>query len=475
MHNVNEDIHDGQDPEVRERQRIVNLARNNERLMLDNRIPDNYQNMVLILGKTGSGKSTLINLLAGRSLSAQQHEGRVVLDSPNPLPGITIGHNVQAETSIPHSWMHDDNTLYWDCPGFNDNRPNEHAIANAFVIKKLFDICGNNGGRGCKIVLVVSQASLEPPQYEAFIDFVKSLDKIFRSNAAVRPGLMVAISRAEQGLTEIDIQTMFRSISDNPRLGLSDPQREIIRVLAANPIIIFKKPIEEGVFDRNNVLAQEYLDKIVHHLGVAHPENIDIGDLLPPGSRVAMIESYHGLSQSIKKGVSDALTELDERSQIIIANSNKQQLETALIKINEVLGRFANGMILSNQQLLQEVLPLCDVLGVNRDMTPTLRVVATTNSQQRLQKLEMFEFLEQFVDHRSNLNLDIKKSITDYLDKHKAIIETARDVIDKKEAKTATATVNQAIAALPPPRQHEGGGPVHVAKQIVRTINPFKW
>ena len=26
--------------------------------------------------------------------------------------------------------------------------------------------------------------------------------------------------------------------------------------------------------------------------------------------------------------------------------------------------------------------------------------------QQRLQKLEMFEFLEQFVDHRSNLNLE---------------------------------------------------------------------
>ena len=444
MPGVNEDI-DGQDPAVRERQRIINLARNNERLMLDNRIPDNYQDVVIILGKTGSGKSTLINLLSGRPLFPQQHEGRIVLDSPNPLPGITIGHNIQAETSVPHSWMHDDNTLYWDCPGFNDNRPNEYAIANAFIIKKLFDICGNNGGRGCKIVLVVSEASLEAPRYEIFIDFVKSLDKIFRSNAAVRPGLMVAISRAEQGLTENDIQTKFIAISDNPRLGLSDPQREIIRVLAANPIIIFKKPIEEGVFDQNNVLAQEYLDKIVHRLGVAHPDNIDVSDLIPAGSRVAMTESYHTFSQLIKEGIIDLLTELSRKSQTIIANYNKQQLEIAITKIEEIIDRFHGGMILSNKQLLQEVLPLCDVLGVNRDMPPTLKLVATTNSQQRLQKLEAFEFLEQFVDHRSNLNSDIKKTITDYLGKHKAIIEKAVTAIELAQARAETVEANRKL------------------------------
>jgi hypothetical protein len=93
---------------------------------------------VLLLGVTGSGKTTLVHALAGKNLVVN---ARLLLDVPSgqELPGFTIGHTAASATVAPVSWS--DRLVglsYWDCPGFVDSRGSGQDIVNAFAVDQLF-------------------------------------------------------------------------------------------------------------------------------------------------------------------------------------------------------------------------------------------------------------------------------------------------------------------------------------------------
>ena len=101
--------------------------------------PDSIR--VLVLGTTGSGKSTLVHGLAGRPLEANSaKKGRRTLDvKGDPLDGFSIGHGLGSETQVPNIWYDkQSNLIYCDCPGFMDSRGVGQEIVNAFAIDQLF-------------------------------------------------------------------------------------------------------------------------------------------------------------------------------------------------------------------------------------------------------------------------------------------------------------------------------------------------
>lgn len=160
--------------------RIQMLAEGNERLMLEG-LSQIYNSKadavnVMVLGRTGSGKSAFINLLAGKPLFSRRDEDTMefILDSNDQLPGIVIGNNNSSETSIPRSWVYDENTVYWDCPGFDDNRGIEYEIANAFLIKKLFEV-----NQACKILIVVSDTDVNERRKTRLLSAIRTLDVFF--------------------------------------------------------------------------------------------------------------------------------------------------------------------------------------------------------------------------------------------------------------------------------------------------------
>ena len=390
--------------------RIRTLAEGNERLMLEglNQIPDLIAaNAVMLLGRTGSGKSAFINLLAGKPLFARRNENtlELVLDSLDMLPGITIGNEHPSETSVPHSWKYNANTIYWDCPGFSDNRGLEYEIANAFLIKKLFD-----AHQTCKVVIVIADSDINDPRITHLLSAVRALDAFFQSDIdRIRQGLMLVVSGVNPAKTAAHIQGTLQNITNAPGFALTDSQKELFRIVMNNSIIMFKKPVAEGSFDIS--CREEYLEKI-ENLGVIN--DLHVRSIISSDSNLVILDTYVNLLRSINLEIDNLMSNLSLQLRSAIARSqesqNIQELSITITGLQEISDRFGNDTVLSNRQLLLEIVPECMQLNINRSMEQT-----ALNLRTMLYKTEIFDFLEQLIDCDARLKLGIEAAITAYL------------------------------------------------------------
>ena len=76
------------------------------------------QTVVVLLGPTGCGKSSLINYLLGAKMTKKQR--KVIPVNPYEEKS-KIGHGINSETYVPDIYKSQTHT-YCDCPGFKDNR-----------------------------------------------------------------------------------------------------------------------------------------------------------------------------------------------------------------------------------------------------------------------------------------------------------------------------------------------------------------
>jgi len=95
--------------------------------------------LVLVIGTTGSGKSTLINCLSGieYELCEDINFGSTFLQPKEgqPVPPAKVGHDVSSQTLYPQIIPASDGSFYFcDCPGFDDNRRGDEAICAALGV-----------------------------------------------------------------------------------------------------------------------------------------------------------------------------------------------------------------------------------------------------------------------------------------------------------------------------------------------------
>lgn len=96
--------------------------------------------VILVIGNTGSGKSTFINYMAESEQIKGKHDGKPIIITKNPLA--KEGHGKSSETRYPYIYPIGQPPLnFCDCPGFGDNRGNEIEIANAASISKMAKTC----------------------------------------------------------------------------------------------------------------------------------------------------------------------------------------------------------------------------------------------------------------------------------------------------------------------------------------------
>ena len=104
----------------------------------------NLKNLVLVIGLTGEGKSTLVNCLINKKLIKKRYEDiKNVIDideSENCNHNAKIFHESISGTLLPEIFQYN-SFNYCDCPGFDDNRCLEEKLFASFSFNRLLNQC----------------------------------------------------------------------------------------------------------------------------------------------------------------------------------------------------------------------------------------------------------------------------------------------------------------------------------------------
>lgn len=174
---------------------IEELQKKLKNLQLD-QIKGKKPTLVVLLGGTGSGKSTFIHILAGRKLILRNDKyGTPILEAEKEWTEFKIGHSHESETEIPGIWFDKTrNIIFCDCPGFYDTKGPMQEVVNLFAIVSLLNLVTQ-----LKIVLMIGQedaVSLRGQHSRNQFDMIENLSSIKSSSK----GISLIITHAKDRL-----------------------------------------------------------------------------------------------------------------------------------------------------------------------------------------------------------------------------------------------------------------------------------
>ncbi|XP_055309665.1 uncharacterized protein LOC129573302 [Sitodiplosis mosellana] len=127
---------------------IVDSAENTLNFVNEARIQLNItenSNLILVMGRTGVGKSTLVHCIAGdlsklvsKVPSNTNSKSFQIHDELDPNAG-TVTSSTESRTFVPEIIVDEEQNKFCDCPGFQDTRNETVEIATAFLIKSVIE------------------------------------------------------------------------------------------------------------------------------------------------------------------------------------------------------------------------------------------------------------------------------------------------------------------------------------------------
>ncbi|MGI4852228.1 MAG: GTPase domain-containing protein [Janthinobacterium lividum] len=197
------------------------------------------QNIVVFIGNTGSGKSTLINFLSDKELSVDPN-GDVVLKDPEDVNSMKIGTGNQSETFFPKFIKLTDMTFF-DVPGIGDTRGIEISLMNASFIKHIIE-----GAKSVRLVYVAGMDEITAARGTNFKELVKVTDKIV-SKQNVQDCSVLVITKSqprdktkvkEKLLSKTESGILDRWFNENKFARFSAPSNDEIFMLEKEDIFL---------------------------------------------------------------------------------------------------------------------------------------------------------------------------------------------------------------------------------------------
>lgn len=209
----------------------------------------NVKDGVILLGYTGSGKTTLINYLNG-IYGRIDKSGLIDFNNiENALP-VSKADSYSSCTFLPQIKL-GDNKLFLDCPGTKDNRGFFVNLCNGLTVKNMV-----NSLKTIKLCLVVEFAALELAKGNWFLQSIKEnvltiIQEGYESNVSL------IISKVP---SEFDLENIKNKIGDVKCDNLQ-VKHFIENIITNNKIAIFSNPVLEK--DGHNV-GGVYFNELVN-------------------------------------------------------------------------------------------------------------------------------------------------------------------------------------------------------------------
>lgn len=423
---------------------IINFWQtNNEKLNLGTK-----RDVVLFFGMTGSGKTTTVLFLIDDELQAVEHpegSGKFIITDKNGK----IGNNsVESQTIIP-DLMEDSasKSVYFDCPGFQDNRGIKYDVTSAFSIKKLLTFA-----RAVKFVFSIDfdsvQAGADKSQFHGLLQFVyyliKDIDKFSNGIAVVVTKTRHEFQYVNGTNVWIDDQRQIKSVESYLRGVKSEFEKKIsdtfnsssVRSLddklflkqAIKFIGIMLQPERIGIFRRVNqtgILAniphfreqRTFLRKIVNeNLKYVNKNDSDFSFTLSADTKNSIAQLLNQLQKQMNTNIT-AIGEKIEKyyreqrvdlislyGEVLVLNHSLSQ--TYDTNLRDYVKRFVNVMngtgiteILNNTKAVQRNYEFIDFLlnFTTGNTTPdiiiltlnqTIKTIRETNSENILNAIE---------------------------------------------------------------------------------------
>lgn len=253
---------------------------------------------VIVIGKTGVGKTTLINMLAGHRFRSVYDVdiGELRVEVEGNQESFKIGHRLISETSVPQR-IDINGVAFWDCQGWRDLRGPAQQIANAVSLKKVFEVC-----KQVKIILGVRAADIDDTRAKSITEFVSDLDELLVGQVErISQSVSLIIPRMNEDKTVQQIRNKIQKVIDTQGLRLEESALELLQAILSNPISLIREfPKVSGPIDTRPIQKEVFsnLDSM------KYAQNVEAFVSLPPECKNVVLESYNTLIKDINEEVS---------------------------------------------------------------------------------------------------------------------------------------------------------------------------
>lgn len=315
------------------------------------------RDVVLVLGNTGSGKSTLTLLLTGVELIAiETDEGsdEFVVKDKNRLIS-SPEQTTQSQTIIPNLLIDSEyHTSYYDCAGFENSKGLEHDISVTYLIQKLLQYADS-----VKFVFTVAYSSVKiggdrhdfKKLARHATALIKNLDKFRNAIALVVTKVETKISNGQivndekiiENIAKFLNQTLSDLNSENE--AIREKITNFIKILLQkdgdkfNRIQILRTPTKSGSFNEMPLQMEERFairSMLNNTIQNVYKENNDFGHTISTGSKLRVHDLFeeHSLTDNVIC-IGNEIIKFYEQEEAQTAD--KRTLLSNIMLVNEML------------------------------------------------------------------------------------------------------------------------------------------
>ncbi|XP_014283567.1 uncharacterized protein [Halyomorpha halys] len=280
------------------------------------------KDLVLIIGTTGTGKSTLAQYLAGNtdrlhSKPTSSGTSFIIVDEDDAISNNSTIFSKTVFPSLVENKISD--IVYCDCPGFCDTRSAAYDIAANYFINAIVD-----GARRVKLVFAIHHAAVEEGNERApFMEMVKHATKFIKNIEKYKNSIALVVTKvsgynkngriSDEKIVGGIAGFMLSALKDLEKEGhgsSSQYERDIrfIKILLVNvnedyeKIGIFRKPEEAGRLSELDETLEErnLLQKIVlNNIQFIETEKGDFGYTLSADSHNHVTELVNIINEEV--------------------------------------------------------------------------------------------------------------------------------------------------------------------------------